>query len=63
MGRVGHKQANMLVHNDVGWVGWGGVGGDVTTSVETFTHGRYYMFSRVRRACCGVGWVGGWVGM
>ena len=25
----------------------GGVGGDVTTSVGTFTHGRYYMFSRV----------------
>ena len=27
------------------------------------TQGRYYMFSRVRRACCGVGWLGGWVGM
>ena len=39
---------------------WGGLGGggDVITSVGTFRHGGYYMFSRVRRACCGVGWVG-----
>ena len=27
--------------------------------IGTFTDGRYYMFSRARRAICGVGWVGG----
>ena len=29
------------------------------TFVGTFTHIPYYMFSRVRRASGGVGWVGG----
>ena len=43
-------------------ISWGGLGGglgEVITFVGTFTHIPYYMFSRVRRASGGVGWVGG----